>query len=279
MNLDLYLRDYFTQAEDLIFDTELLPLKTLFPSPNDGIIKPNRYYDNHMVHRYLYTSALTTIHALSSRFLGGVYFLWDHERKLMKIGCSSHLENRVFQLINDAKIYVLDDNLSLVGIHPTSSELVLKLEAKYHKLFEEYAYRNEWFKLSLAQYIDVIHKSSTGLSASVNPLFGNEFLLIYSMMDLLPDDFDTILDIWPYSQKQIRQFLQLDNLEKHKITLLIQDHKGDIIPFGWRQGDLEYLNQQNIWENKHLVCFQKLRILAVNDMHRQENFACEILGI
>lgn len=273
-----YLKRYYNKPEKIIFDTTLFPPETLFPMPNDGVIKPNHYYNNNEIPRYLYTQATIVINALKCFFRGGVYFLWDRERELIKIGCSKNLEKRVCQLINDAKIYAIDDNLCLLGIHPTSPELISKLEVQYHNLFEKYAYKYEWFRMSLTQYNDIINTTSKSFSTFVRTLF-LDFSLIYSAIDLIPEEMDTIIDIWPYSQEQIRQYLKLSELETNEITLLVQDHKGNIIPFGWRQDDINYLNEQNIWENQHLICFQKLRMLALNDMRRQNNFAGGVLGI
>jgi len=71
----------------------------------------------------------------------------------------------------------------------------------------------------------------------------------------------------------VQEILRIDLLVSYEITLLVQDHQGHIIPFGWRQDDIDYLNAQNIWQNQNLICFQKLRLLAINSRRKQRNFA------
>lgn len=276
MELSRYWNRYNSPPEKCLFDVSTFSLQSLFPLPNNGCIQPNSYYHKDEVHRYLYTQCQIVMNALSSSFDSGVYFLWDSRRKLLKIGCSRNIQKRIQQLINNAKTYAMNDDLFLIGIHPTSPDLTLKLEKYYHVLFQKYAYKYEWFSLSLEQYEETMRASQQAFSTFVSTLF-LDFWIYYSTVDLLLPELDTILDIWPFSKNQIYELLHYDELNKHELTLLVQDHRGNIIPFGWKQDDIQYLNETNIWENPHLVCFQKLRVLTLNDTRRQENFADSLI--
>lgn len=265
---------WYTHAPDrTLFDPSAFSLQSLFPLPNDGVIKRNRCYLDDEVYRYLYMQCVTVNNALTRVFDGGVYFLWDRRRELMKIGCSQNLEKRIRQLFREATTYAINDDLQLIGIHPTSADLVSRLEAYYHRLFQDHAYKYEWFRLSLEQFEEIM---CGPFSTFVSTYFLG-FWLFYSTVDLIPPEMDTILDIWPYSKHQVYTMLNMDELMKQEITLLVQDHKGNILPFGWKQNDTAYLNEKNIWENPHLVCFQKLRMLALHDARRMESFADRLL--
>lgn len=274
----MYLNDHLRRFYDndvTVFEPRKYSLQDLFPLPNDGIIKLNKYYNNDAIPRYMCTQISMVVDALTCHFKGGVYFLWDDRRKILKIGCSKNLEKRVAKLINDAKIYALNDDLRLIGIHPTAFTLISKLEKRYHELFKEYKYKYEWFDVSLSECQDLIGTSSNGFSTFINTYF-LDFWLIYSEIDLVHDELDTILEMWPYSREQAQKTCPFDELISDKITILVQNNRGDIIPFGWMQDDIDYLNSQNIWDNQNIICFQKLRILSWNDNRTLQNFAFDI---
>jgi len=272
MDMNPDVQKYYYHHEDPIINTTQLPLQVLFPEPNNGIIRPNCYYPYDGVHRYLLMQSIDVIDALKNRFQGGVYFLRDRSRNLIKIGCSKALGDRIFQLINGAKTYALDSYLELIGIHPASPNLILRLEKHYHDLFQEYAYKYEWFKLPLEKFQSVIKESCPGFSVLVKTFAHDEYLFIYSDADIPAEEIAPAIDFYPFRRSIVQEMLCFNLLERHKLTILVQDHKGHIIPFGWRQDDIDFLNTQDIWESQHLICLQKLRILAMNSQHVQNSF-------
>ena len=69
----------------------------------------------------------------------------------------------------------------------------------------------------------------------------------------------------------------MDEWITQEIALLVQDYKRNILPFGQEQDDTAYLNEKNIWENPHLMCFQKLRMPTLHNARRMESFANGLL--
>lgn len=263
--------EYLEQLEKPLLDYSKMGLKDLFPLRNGGIINTNHYYKNDMVHRYLCIQAQQAIEAHKTRFWGGVYFLRDDKRDLLKIGCSKNIPLRIKQLNMQAKTFALDGDLCLIGYHPTIPSRIKWLEEWYHKLFKEYEYKYEWYQISNRDFIDRIESAAEERLLRISHLFFDYFF-IYSMADVAYEEVAPAIDLWNFSLDTVHEMLEYEYLTKNKLTVLIQDAKGDIIPFGWRQDDLKYLNEQNIWESKHITCFQKERLLSLGSQRTQDNF-------
>jgi hypothetical protein len=70
----------------------------------------------------------------------GVYFLWSTTTKLMKIGCSKNVADRIKEIR-----MISPDQLLLVGV--IQSEGYLAIEKSLHRIFADKRVNGEWFRL------------------------------------------------------------------------------------------------------------------------------------
>ncbi len=242
-----------------------VPLREMFLSHSDGIIRENAYFSHNVIHRYLVDQLYDIYLAQKDPFRGGVYFLWNREKGIFKIGASLDLGARIRQLMDQAKLFALDKDLVLFALHPTIQEKVYELEHLYHNLFKPYAYQNEWFCLSSEELLSVLKKEG-GLTFSYGLL---PYYLIYSCIDLRAAE-HPILEYYPSTAKELLAMPWYQEvLHQHK-TLLVQNKAGSLIPFGAFQNDIGYLNVRDIWKTDHITCFYKERMKRVaSDRWRQ----------
>ncbi len=263
--------EHLNQLDKPLLDYSTVALKDLFPLQNGGIINTNNYYKNNIVPRYLCIQVQEAIEAYKTRFCGGVYFLRDRERNLMKIGCSSNISLRIKQLNIQAKTFALDGDLCLIGYHPTIPSRIKWLEKWYHNLFKEYRYKYEWYRITYNDFVNTIESIAEERLIYIKNDF-HDYFFIYSMLDVAYEEVAPAIDLWVFSPDTVQEMLEYEYLIKNKLTVLVQDTKGNIIPFGWRQEDLNFINNQNIWKSKNITCFQKERLLSLGSQRTQDNF-------
>ena len=81
--------------------------------------------------------------------LGGsiscVYFLYDNNRNMLKIGQTRDLRRRVKQIKDCCKMCGVKEDLEIISLCYTHNRHVTQVEKFFHKFFEEYVYEGEWF--------------------------------------------------------------------------------------------------------------------------------------
>jgi hypothetical protein len=102
--------------------------------------------------------ALNEIHYINKLYnnpsFSYVYFLYNEDTGLTKIGCTSNLLKRIKEIVTTFKNYVgIIPNLTLLGVIMIHKDEMYKLEARLHDDYKQFRTFGEWFNVDIKDLI------------------------------------------------------------------------------------------------------------------------------